>query len=55
MECKMCGGKGVIYCVTCRKGNVSPPWLSGEAEGKCSVCESGKQTKCPVCEGTGKV
>ena len=53
--CEMCKGKGIIYCITCKKGNIIPPWLSGLAKEKCSVCEGKKEIKCPVCDGKGEV
>jgi len=55
MVCGMCKGKGKIYCITCKKGNSSPPWLSGKAEEKCSVCDGKNEVKCPVCDGKGEV
>lgn len=54
MICMMCKGSGKIYCVTCKKGYITPPWIAGLADEKCSLCENGKKRKCPVCEGTGK-
>ena len=53
--CEMCKGKGVIYCITCKKGNVTPPWLAGQAKEKCSVCGGKKEVKCPVCDGEGEL
>ncbi len=53
--CEMCKGKGVIYCITCKKGNITPPWLSGQAKEKCSVCGGKKEVKCPVCDGKGEL
>jgi hypothetical protein len=55
MLCEMCKGRGIIYCITCKKGNISPPWLSGLAKEKCSVCGGKKEMKCPVCDGKGRV
>jgi hypothetical protein len=55
MLCEMCKGRGIIYCITCKKGNISPPWLSGLAKEICSVCEGKKEMKCPVCDGKGEV
>jgi hypothetical protein len=55
MLCEMCKGRGIIYCITCKKGNISPPWLSGLTKEKCSVCEGKKEMKCPVCDGKGEV
>lgn len=55
MLCEMCSGTGIIYCITCKKGNSSPPWLSGLAKEKCSVCGGKKEMKCPACDGKGRV
>ena len=35
---EMCKGKGVIYCITCKKGNITPSWLCGQAKEKVPVC-----------------